>query len=136
MCHLHSETCTTLTTRAKKSLEAGGHSCEVILMKMKTSAIVWNTLVVFLNRFSCFTGCLDVSYETESDYELPYCNILCKDSTRHGMFQGFDWVILLCGRLISHVPLAVPHYTTCDTTVLGKHVPANTTVSLSLLHQL
>ncbi|XP_076449011.1 steroid 17-alpha-hydroxylase/17,20 lyase-like [Babylonia areolata] len=35
-------------------------------------------------------------------------------------------------RYISHVPLAVPHYTMCDTSVLGRPVPANTTVYINL----
>ncbi|KAH3773959.1 cytochrome P450 2U1-like [Dreissena polymorpha] len=35
-------------------------------------------------------------------------------------------------RLISHVPLAVPHATICDTTVLGKRIPKDTTVYINL----
>lgn len=35
-------------------------------------------------------------------------------------------------RLISHVPLAVPHATVCDTIVCGKKIPKNTTVSALL----
>jgi cytochrome P450 len=34
-------------------------------------------------------------------------------------------------RYISHVPLAVPHATTCDTLVCGKRVPKDTTVSVT-----
>lgn len=35
-------------------------------------------------------------------------------------------------RYISHVPLAVPHATTCDTHVCGKLIPKNTTVYINL----
>lgn len=35
-------------------------------------------------------------------------------------------------RYISHVPLAVPHATTCDTLVCGKRVPKDTTVYINL----
>ena len=39
-------------------------------------------------------------------------------------------LVIVFFRYISHVPLAVPHYTTCDTSILNKPVPANTTVSV------
>lgn len=35
-------------------------------------------------------------------------------------------------RFISHVPLAVPHATVCDTTICGKKIPKNTTVYINL----
>ncbi|KAL8593097.1 hypothetical protein ACOMHN_018023 [Nucella lapillus] len=41
-------------------------------------------------------------------------------------------VLLELLRYISHVPLAVPHFTMCDTSVLGSPVPANTTVYINL----
>ncbi|KAH9515766.1 hypothetical protein Btru_011942 [Bulinus truncatus] len=41
-------------------------------------------------------------------------------------------VLLELLRYTSHVPLAVPHYTTCDTSVLGIPVPKNMTVYINL----
>ncbi|XP_059158790.1 cytochrome P450 1A1-like [Physella acuta] len=44
----------------------------------------------------------------------------------------FQAVLLELLRYISHVPLAVPHYTTCDTSVLGIPVPKDMTVYINL----
>ncbi|XP_046337593.2 steroid 17-alpha-hydroxylase/17,20 lyase-like [Haliotis rufescens] len=43
--------------------------------------------------------------------------------------QATLWELL---RIIGHVPLSVPHYTLSDTSIQGKHVPANTTVYINL----
>ena len=47
-----------------------------------------------------------------------------------GKMPYLEASILETLRLISHVPLAVPHATVCDTTVCGKKIPKNTTVSM------
>ncbi|CAL1535014.1 unnamed protein product [Lymnaea stagnalis] len=44
----------------------------------------------------------------------------------------FQAVLLELLRYTSHVPLAVPHYTTCETSVLGLSVPKDMTVYINL----
>ncbi|RUS69927.1 hypothetical protein EGW08_022311 [Elysia chlorotica] len=56
----------------------------------------------------------------------------CSTGSEKGHMPYTEAVLIELLRFISHVPLAVPHYTTCDTSVMDIPVPKDMTVYVNL----